>query len=130
VIDGGREAAPANDPLAVGSGEASPATLPLAEALAANDPDAAVAAAMAEPVADVASALVQASLDDRSGALIVVAHHVKTARAAIREAEMIGSRLPLAAAARFIAAPARQRFVSQAVLRARHFLTTGAPPPR
>ncbi|MEO7397924.1 MAG: Rieske 2Fe-2S domain-containing protein [Ilumatobacteraceae bacterium] len=105
-------------------------TMLLADALARGQPDAAVAAAIAEPPADVADALVRASLDDRSGALIVVAHHIKTARAAIRESAATGSRAPLAAAARFIAAPAKQRFVAQDVARARHFLTTGTPPPR
>ena len=124
VVDGGRyangrERSPVGEP-----------TASLHDALAAGDPQAGVAAALTEPDADVADALVRASLDDRSGALIVVAHHVKTARAAIRESEATGSRLPMAAAARFLAAPARQRFVSQGVLRARHFLTTGAPPPR
>ena len=124
VVDGGRyangrERSPVGEP-----------TASLHDALAAGDPQAGVAAALTEPNADVADALVRASLDDRSGALIVVAHHVKTARAAIRESEATGSRLPMAAAARFLAAPARQRFVSQGVLRARHFLTTGAPPPR
>ncbi len=129
VIDGGRAAAPVIEPIEAVIGR-SPGGVPLAAALATNDPDAAVAAAMTEPVDDVGEALVRASLDDRSGALIVVAHHVKTVRAAIREAEHTGSQLPLAAAARFLAAPARQRFVAQAVQRARHLLTTGAPPPR
>ena len=124
VVDGGRYAN-GRERLPVGEPTAS-----LHDALAAGDPQAGVAAALTEPDADVADALVRASLDDRSGALIVVAHHVKTARAAIRESEATGSRLPMAAAARFLAAPARQRFVSQGVLRARHFLTTGAPPPR
>lgn len=124
VVDGGRYANGRERP-PVGAPTAS-----LHDALAAGDPQAGVAAALTEPNADVADALVRASLDDRSGALIVVAHHVKTARAAIRESEATGSRLPMAAAARFLAAPARQRFVSQGVLRARHFLTTGAPPPR
>jgi nitrite reductase/ring-hydroxylating ferredoxin subunit len=124
VVDGGRYATVHETP-AVGS----PTAL-LDEAMATGAPAAAVAAAFAEPEAAVADALVRGSLDDRSGALIVVAHHVKTARAAIVESAATGSRLPLAAAARFIAAPARQRFVSAGVQRARHFLTTGAPPPR
>lgn len=125
VVDGGRYA----EHVVPAAVDASP-TLPLADALARGLGDDAVAAALAEPIADVAHALVSASLDDRSGALIVVAHHVKVARAAIREAETTGSRLPLAAAARFIAAPARQRFVANGVARARHFLSTGTPPPR
>jgi nitrite reductase/ring-hydroxylating ferredoxin subunit len=125
VVDGGRhiDGAPCDRTIADPS-------IPLSEALATGDVEGAVAAAFSEPNADVGDALVRASLDDRSGALIVVAHHVKVARAAIREAEATGSRLPLAAAARFIAAPARQRFVANGVARARHFLTTGSPPPR
>jgi hypothetical protein len=105
-------------------------TMLLSDAMSYGDPQAAVAAAFAEPPAAVADALVRGSLDDRSGALIVVAHHIKTARAAVRESATLGSPLPMAATCRFLAAPARQRFVGQAVKRARHFLTTGAPPPR
>src|SRR3954447_8310647 len=119
VIDGGRYATIATTPTA------RPATSPLPEALAVGDPDAAVAAAFAEPSAAVADALVRASLEDRSGASIVLAHHVKTARAAISEAAITGSPPPMAAAARFIAAPARPRFVFQAIPRARHFIGTG-----
>jgi nitrite reductase/ring-hydroxylating ferredoxin subunit len=129
VVDGGRHVLtnPVADPINADLGSSS---MSLVEALACGMPDAAVSAAFSEPLEDVANALVRASLDDRSGALIVVVHHVKVARAAIREAAATGSRLPLAAAARFIAAPARQRFVASGVARARHFLTTGTPPPR
>ncbi len=96
-----------------------------------QDPDdAMVSTTLNDPLDNVAAALIETSLDDRSGALIVVAHHVKVARAAIRETQSTGSRLPVAAAARFLTAPARQRFVSNSVQRARHFLTTGSPPPR
>ena len=124
VVDGGRHAA-VDERRPVSAQRSS-----LADAMAAADPDDAVAGAFGEPVEAVRKALVEASLDDRAGALIVVAHHVKTARAAIREAEVTGSRLPLAAAARFMSAPGRQRFVSSSVKRARHFLSTGTPPPR
>jgi len=124
VVDGGRYASDAPR-LDVGEPRSS-----LEDALAEADPNGAVAAALAEPIESVEDSLVRASLDDRAGALIVVAHHVKTTRAAIREAAATGSRLPLAAAARFMAAPGRQRFVASNVMRARHFLTTGAPPPR
>lgn len=92
--------------------------------------DSMVKAAFNDSFDEFATALIDTSLDDRSGALIVVAHHVKVARAAVREAQQTGSRLPLAAAARFLTAPARQRFVVNGVDRARHFLTTGNPPPR
>jgi hypothetical protein len=123
VVDNGRyqESAPSH---------AGPSQLSLADALRVNDCEAAAAAALVEPSAQVAAALVDAAFDDRSGALIVVAHHVKTVRAAIREAAITGSALPLAAAARFLTGPARQRFVGNAVRRAEHFLTTGNPPPR
>jgi len=124
VIDGGRYATAGSRPAPVEQRST------LDDALAESDPDAAVAAAFAEPIDAVQNSLVRASLDDRAGALIVVAHHVKTSRAAIREAAATGSRLPLAAAARYLAAPSRQRFVASGVTRARHFLTTGAPPPR
>ena len=104
--------------------------LPLSDAIMFGDFEAAAAAALREPIRKVVDKLVKASLDDRSGALIVVAHHIKTVRAAIREAQITGSRLPLAAAARYLAAPARQRFVGNAVRRATYFLNTGNPPPR
>ena len=124
VVDGGRYAT------VDGRGPVSAQRASLSDALAAADPDDAVAGALGEPLDTVREALVTASLDDRAGALIVVAHHVKTTRAAIREAEVTGSRLPLAAAARFISGPGRHRFVSSSVMRARHFLSTGTPPPR
>ena len=124
VVDGGRHATVDS------RGAASVQRASLTDALAAADPDDAVAGAFTEPVEAVRDALVRASLDDRAGALIVVAHHIKTTRAAIREAEVTGSRPPLAAAARFMSAPGRQRFVSSSVMRARHFLSTGTPPPR
>ena len=110
--------------------DARTTTASLADALEQGQENAAVLAALTEPADLVAESLVRASLDDRAGALIVVAHHVKTARAAICEFAATGSRWPLAAAARFISAPAKQRFVTQDVSRARHFLTTGTPPPR
>jgi hypothetical protein len=124
VVDAGRYATRGPRP------QVAPPYLLLTDAMSLGDPEAAVAAALAEPAAAVADALVRGSLDDRSGALIVVAHHIKTARAAIRESEATGSTVPMAAAARFLAAPMRQRFVGQAVKRAQHFLSTGAPPPR
>jgi len=124
VVDGGRYSTVVSRP-DVGEPRST-----LDDALAEADADGAVAAALVAPFESVHDSLVRASLDDRAGALIVVAHHVKTTRAAIREADATGSRLPLAAAARFMAAPGRQRFVASNVMRARHFLTTGAPPPR
>ena len=94
------------------------------------DPDTAVAAALAGTVDDVHDALIRAALDDRSGAFIVVAHLVKTAHAAADEARSTGSMLPLAGAARFIAAPRVERFVAASVSEAIDFVTTGRPPRR
>jgi hypothetical protein len=51
----------------------------------------------------------------------MVAHAVKTTSAAIAESRITG-RAPLAAAARFLAAPKRERFVYQATLDAIDFI--------
>lgn len=51
----------------------------------------------------------------------MVAHSVKTTRAAIVEARRLGSRAPLAAAARFLASRRRERFVYNATLEAIDF---------
>jgi nitrite reductase/ring-hydroxylating ferredoxin subunit len=53
--------------------------------------------------------------------MIMVAHAVKTTTAAITESAA-GGRAPLAAAARFLAAPKRERFVYQATLDAIDFI--------
>jgi len=127
VVDGGRHAGPTGGATTPAPGTAEGS---LAEALRTGDHEAAVALALAGPEREVGAALVDASLDDRTGAPIVVAHHVKVARAAVAESSATGSALPLAAAARFLSAPARQRFVRAAVERARHVVTTGSPPPR
>ena len=56
----------------------------------------------------------------------MVAHTVKTAQAAIVEGRALGdgpdARAPLAAAARFLASPKRERFVYQATLEAVAFV--------
>ncbi len=68
----------------------------------------------------------QAAAEDNSVAPIMVAHTVKTARAAIVESEALGGidygRAPLRAAARFLASPKRERFVYKATLEAIDFV--------
>lgn len=107
-----------------------PAPADIRKAVCRLDSDVAVAAALAGTVDDVHDQLIRAAFDDRSGAFIVVAHLVKTAHAAAHEARATGSMLPLAAAARFIAAPRMERFVATSVAASIDFVTTGRPPRR
>lgn len=93
-------------------------------------PEDAVAAALAGPAAAVADQLELASLEDTAGSFIMMAHLVKTAVAARDESEATGSLLPLAAAARFLAAPRIERFVTGAAREAIDFVRTGQPPTR
>lgn len=73
------------------------------------------------PAAPLRTALTQAAAEDNSTASIMVAHSVKTTTAAIAGSRRAG-RAPLAAAARFLAAPRRERFVYQATLEAIDFI--------
>ena len=88
-------------------------------AIVARDPDAAVALASGYtgPRAGLERALVRAAAEDHSTAPIMVAHVVKTAQAAVQESRALGgaagSAEPIAAAARFLASPKRERFVLQ-----------------
>ena len=74
----------------------------------------------------------RAAAEDHSTAPIMVAHVVKTAQAAVEESRALGgspgSAEPIAAAARFLASPKRERFVFQSTLEA---ITTlrGVPKP-
>ena len=70
------------------------------------------------PVGADPAELAQAALSDTAGSFIVSAHLVKTACAAIAEAEIIGSDAPRSGAARFIASPRRERFVALNVRKA------------
>lgn len=92
--------------------------------------DDAVAIALRLPADDAGAALERAALSDLAGSFIVSAHLVKTARAARREAAIVGSNLPLAGAARFCAAPRVERFVSAATTEALHLARRGVPLPR
>jgi nitrite reductase/ring-hydroxylating ferredoxin subunit len=107
-----------------------PTPADIRKAVRRYDPDVAVAAALAGTVEEVHDSLTRAAFDDRSGAFIVVAHLVKTAHAAADEARATGSMLPLAGAARFIAAPRMERFVATSVSESIDFVTTGRPPRR
>jgi hypothetical protein len=71
-------------------------------------------------------AIGRAAAEDHSVAPIMVAHTVKTAQASIVESRALGeergARGPIAAAARFLASPKRERFVYQATLEAVAFV--------
>ena len=96
----------------------------LAAAIAEGRFDESARAALAGDPDDVAAQLVTAALDDRAGSFIVAAHVVKTTGAALSETAATGSRLPLAAAARFMAAPRKERFVTGNVIRSIDFLNS------
>jgi len=94
-------------------------------AIRKRDPDQAVALVKGYdgPAAPLETALTQAAAEDNSTASIMVAHAVKTTTAAIAESRTgQAGQAPLAAAARFLAAPKRERFVYQATLDAIDFI--------
>ncbi len=93
-------------------------------------PDDAVTLALSGEADLVADQLLDASLADRAGSFIVVAHLVKTAQAAVEESVRSGSPLPMAAAVRFLAAPRLERFVARSVTESADFVRTGRPPRR
>jgi hypothetical protein len=103
-------------------------------AIVSRDPQAAVALVdgYAGPRAGLEKALIKAAAEDHSTAPIMVAHVVKTAQAAVGESRALGDAdgwsEPIAAAARFLASPKRERFVYQSTLEA---ITTlrGVPKP-
>jgi nitrite reductase/ring-hydroxylating ferredoxin subunit len=94
------------------------------KAIVGRDPEAAVALVdgFAGPREELERSLIQAAAEDHSVAPIMVAHVVKTARAAVDESRALGDRPeatePIAAAARFLASPKRERFVYQSTLEA------------
>jgi nitrite reductase/ring-hydroxylating ferredoxin subunit len=96
-------------------------------AIRRHDPEGAVATVTGYdgPAEPLERALAQAAAEDNSTAPIMVAHTVKTTRAAIQESHVLGGaegRVPLAATARFLAAPKRERFTYQATLEAIAFV--------
>ncbi|HVF04393.1 MAG TPA: Rieske 2Fe-2S domain-containing protein [Frankiaceae bacterium] len=89
-----------------------------------RDPEGAVAAVRGYdgPERALYAAVSQAATEDNAVAPIMVAHAVKVSRAAIRESARSGRRDTLVAAARFLAAPKRERFVHNATLEAIDFV--------
>jgi nitrite reductase/ring-hydroxylating ferredoxin subunit len=94
------------------------------KAIVSRDPEAAVALVdgFSGPREDLERSLIRAAAEDHSVAPIMVAHVVKTARAAVDESRALGdgpeATEPIAAAARFLASPKRERFVYQSTLEA------------
>jgi hypothetical protein len=113
-----------------GTGRARPAPHPgqdadqVHQAIVGRDPEAAMALVdgYTGPRADLERALIQSAAQDTSTAPIMVAHVVKTAQAAVTESRALGEgqqgKAPIAAAARFLASPKRERFVYQSTLEA------------
>lgn len=102
----------------------------IADAVIHRDPGAALAAVRDLELADAGEQLLQAALDDPSGAFIVLAHLVKLTYAAIDESASTGSPLPLLAAARYLSSPRREGFVAPNVDESLEFVRTGRPPQR
>ena len=92
-------------------------------AIRKRDPEGAVAiiSGYEGPEETLRGALAQGAAEDNSVAPIMIAHTVKTTRAAIVESEALGSREPMIAAGRFLASPKRERFVYNATLEAMDF---------
>lgn len=88
-----------------------------------RDPDGAVAVIRGYegPEEALHGSLAQGAAEDNAVAPIMIAHTVKTTRAAIVESQHLGSRDPLVAAGRFLASPKRERFVYNATLEAIDF---------
>jgi hypothetical protein len=94
------------------------------QAIVRRDPDAAIALVdgFTGPREELERSLIQAAAEDHSTTPIMVAHVIKTAQAAVAESRALGegqdTTRPMAAAARFIASPKRERFVLQSTLEA------------
>lgn len=97
-------------------------------AIRRRDPEAATALVDGYDGPDdaLAAAMAQAASEDQHSAPIMVAHSVKTTRAAIVESAALAghapAKAPIAAAARFLASPKRERFVYNATLEAIAFV--------
>ncbi len=104
------------------------------QAIVGRDPQAAAALARGYqgPREELERSLIQAAAEDHSVSPIMVAHAVKTACAAVGESRALGqapgAAEPVAAAARFLASPKRERFVYQSTLEAITVLR-GVPKP-
>lgn len=109
---------------------ATAATGDVQTAIRFRNTQAALDAVQALEPAEAGDQLLSAALADQSGGFIVVCHQIKLSLAAKREAEAIGSHLPLLAAARYLASPRSERFVSRNVHASLDFVATGRPPKR
>lgn len=118
------------DPTMLPGGFEQPTVADLGQALTFGDPASAVALAFSGDRDIVGATLAEAALADGAGSFIVAAHLVKTTEAARREAVELDSSLPLAATARFLAAPRLERFVTANIMESVDFVTTGKPPRR
>ena len=105
-------------------------TMSIADAVVQRNPGAALAAVTGQGLDEAGAHLLQAALNDPSGAFIVLAHLVKLTYAAIEESESTGSPLPLLAAARYLSSPRREGFVARNVDESLAFVRTGRPPQR
>lgn len=94
------------------------------DAIRTKDPDKAVAAiaGFEGPKESLDGTLAQAASEDNSVAPIMIAHAVKTTRAAIVESDVLADRSPMIAVGRFLASPKRERFVYNATLEAIDFV--------
>ncbi len=92
--------------------------------------DDAVAHALSLPADQGAAELERAALGDRAGSFIVAAHMIKTGHAAAAESAVLDPEVaarPIAATARFMAAPRLERFVASNVAQSIDFLTGQSP---
>lgn len=94
------------------------------DAIRKKDPDKAVAAISGFEGSKEAlyGTMAQAASEDNSVAPIMVAHAVKTTRAAMVESDVLEDRSPIMAVGRFLASPKRERFVYNATLDAIDFV--------
>lgn len=94
------------------------------DAIRKKDPDKAVAAiaGFEGPKGTLDGTLAQAASEDNSVAPIMIAHAIKTTRAAIVESDVLEDRSPMIAVGRFLASPKRERFVYNATLEAISFV--------
>ena len=81
-------------------------------------------------IAPMARDLLRVAATNQAGSFIVAAHIIKTALAAVRESDEIGSDRPRAAAYRFANAPRLERFVTAGTAEAIEFVRSGNPPHR
>jgi nitrite reductase/ring-hydroxylating ferredoxin subunit len=100
----------------------------LREAVLARDPERAAAVALATDPDQARTALIELAQGDLAVRPLFVAHHLKQVVAACAEAEAVGDRRPIAAAARFLAARKSERRTLHRVGEALALVRDGRPP--